>query len=460
MSSHPLDPLLKPHSIAVIGASKDPSKWGYKIYHNILNNHYDGDVYPVNPTAQEILGRQCYPDLASIPGEVDLAVVVIPATAAMAIVDDCGNKGVKALCVITAGFSEVGKEGEALEQELKKKTAAYGIRMLGPNTMGFVNRSIGLNCSITPRMPHKGEISFISQSGALSLALTDWAIGSHMGMNCIISTGNKADVSEADLLEYFEKDECTWTIAMYIEGLKDGRRFIESASKVKKPMLTIKAGASEAGARAAASHTGSLAGSDAVYDSAFRQSGVIRVEGVEEMFDSAMAMSTQPRPKGNRVAILSNGGGMAIMASDACERRGMQVPQLNKYTRAGIARLLPAFASVKNPVDTVAKSDYHIYKEAMRALIDDQDIDCVMAIYAHAGMTDAMEPARAVVDVLKEKYPKPVVACWMGGEDIDQVAKMFRENRVPFYSTPERAAEALRSLIEYDGFLVKKRVKR
>lgn len=460
MSGHSLDPLLKPKSIAVIGASKDESKWGYKVYHNIVSNHYKGQVYPVNPSTPEILGNRCYPAVSAIPGEVDLGVVIVPAPAVPGVVDDCGKKGVKALCVITAGFSEIGPEGAALEEALKKKVGSYGMRMLGPNTMGFVNRSISLNASIVPRMPYRGEISFISQSGALGLALTDWATGSHLGLNCIISTGNKADVAEADLLEFFEQDEDTWTISMYIEGLKDGRKFIESAVQVKKPMLAIKAGASQAGARAAASHTGSLAGSDAVYDTAFRQCGVIRVEGVEEMFDAAMAMSTQPRPKGNRVAILSNGGGMAIMASDACERRGMTVPPLNKYTKAGIAKLLPAFASVKNPVDTVAKSDYHIYREAMKALIDDQEIDCVMAIYAHAGMTDAMEPAQAVVDALKEKYPKPVVACWMGGEDIEAVARMFRKSRVPFYPVPERAAEALRTLIAYDSSLTRKKVKR
>ncbi len=190
-----------------------------------------------------------------------------------------------------------------------------------------------------------------------------------------------------------------------------------------------------------------------VYDEAFKQCGVIRVEGIEEMFDAAMALSTQPRAKGNRVAILSNGGGAAIMASDACERRGMSVPPLNKHTKAGIARLLPAFASVKNPVDTVAKSDYELYRDALKMLIDDNDIDCVMMIYAHAGFTSASEPARAVIDTLKEKYPKPVVACWMGGEEVNAVARMFRKNRVPYYPVPERAAEALSSLIKYNEFL-------
>lgn len=456
MNGHSLEPLLKPRNIAVIGASKDESKWGFKVYRNITGNQFSGRVFPVNPSTTEINGNRCYPDVKSIEDELDLAVVIVPASAVLKVVDECGEKGVKALSVITAGFSEVGPEGAELEQALKEKARSYGMRMLGPNTMGFVNASIGLNASIVPRMPRMGEISFISQSGALGLALTDWAIGNQVGLNYIVSTGNKADVSEADLLEYFQEDPETWTIAMYIEGLKDGRKFIDSAAKVRKPVLAIKAGVSEAGARAAASHTGSLAGSDAVYDSAFKQGGVIRVEGVEEMFDAAMAVSTQPRAKGNRIAILSNGGGVAIMASDACERRGMSVPPLNKFTKAGIARLLPAFASVKNPIDTVAKSDYNIYKESMRALIDDDDIDCVMAIYAHGGFTDAMEPARAVVDMLKEKYPKPVVACWMGGEDIDAVARMFHKNRVPFYPVPERAAEALRTLIEYNASLAKK----
>jgi acetyl coenzyme A synthetase (ADP forming)-like protein len=448
-----LNSLLRPRSIAVIGVSREPSKWGYKVFHNIISNSYKGKAYPVNPSTPDIDGIKCYARVGDIPGEVDLAIIIVPASAVLQVIDECGAKKAGALCVITAGFSEVGPEGAALEEKLKQKAASYGMRMLGPNTMGFVNNSISLNASIVPRMPPKGEISFITQSGALGLSLVDWAIGSNLGMNCVVSTGNKADVSEADLLEFFEQDKDTWTISMYIEGLKDGRKFMEAAGKVKKAKLAIKAGVSQAGARAAASHTGSLAGSDAVYDAAFKQCGVVRVEGVEEMFDAAMALSTQPRAKGNRVAILSNGGGAAIMASDACERRGMKVPELTRHTKAGIARLLPAFASVKNPIDTVAKSDYEIYKDALRMLINDKDIDCVMVIYAHAGFTSAAEPARAVVDMLKEKYPKPVVACWMGGREVNAVAGMFRRNRVPFYPAPERAAEALSALIRYNGFL-------
>jgi acetyl coenzyme A synthetase (ADP forming)-like protein len=447
-----LKPLVRPETIAVIGASKDPSKWGYKVFHNIVSNGYKGKVFPVNPSTPEIDDQRCFPDVGSIPGGVDLGIVIVPAAAALHVVDECGAKGVKALCVITAGFSEVGPEGAALEEQLKEKVKSYGMRMLGPNTMGFLNNSISLNASIVPKMPPVGDISFMSQSGALGLSLVDWAIGNNLGMNCVVSTGNKADVSEADLLEYFDEDKHTWTIAMYIEGLKDGRRFIDVAKKVKKAKLAIKAGVSQAGARAAASHTGSLAGSDAVYDAAFRQCGVVRVEGVEEMFDAAMALSTQPMAKGNRVAILSNGGGAAIMASDACERRGLKVPELKRHTKAGIARLLPAFASVKNPIDTVARSDYDIYKDTLKMLIDDHDIDCVMVIYAHAGFTSAAEPARAVVDMLREKFPKPVVACWMGGREVSAVANMFRRNLVPYYPVPERAAEALSSLIKYAEF--------
>ncbi len=453
MTASPLDPLLKPGSIAVVGASNVEPKWGYKVFHNIISNQYQGKVYPVNPGDQEVQGLKCYPRVQDIPGDVDLAVIIVPVAVVMGVIDDCGAKKVKALVVITAGFSEVGPEGAELERQLKEKVASYGMRMLGPNTMGFANRSIGLNASIIPQLPPMGEISFITQSGALGLAIADWALGSQMGMNCVVSTGNKADVSEADLLGYFNGDPDTWTIVMYIEGLKDGRRFMEEADKVRKPMLAIKAGVSEAGARAAASHTGSLAGSDALYSAAFKQCGVTRVEGVEEMFDAALALASQPRALGNRVAILSNGGGLAIMASDACERRGMTVPPLNKYTKAGIAKMLPAFASVKNPVDTVAKSDYNIYYESMKALLKDEEIDCVMVMYAHGGMTDPMEPAKAVIDAVQEKYPKPVVAVWMGGEDIADVAREFRKNRVPFYPVPERAAEALRGLIEYNTFM-------
>lgn len=453
MNKNSLSTLLKPESIAVIGVSREPSKWGYKVFHNIISNGYKGKAYPVNPSAPDIDGVKCFPDIGAVPGPVDLAIIIVPSSLVLQVVDECGAKKVKALCVITAGFGETGPEGAALEEQLKQKAAGYGMRMLGPNTMGFLNNSIALNASIVPKMPPKGEISFITQSGALGLSLVDWAIGSNMGMNCVVSTGNKADVSEADLLEYFEQDKATWTISMYIEGLKDGRKFMDAAKKVKKAKLAIKAGVSQAGARAAASHTGSLAGSDAVYDAAFRQCGVVRVEGVEEMFDAAMALSTQPEAKGNRVAILSNGGGAAIMASDACERRGMKVPELTKHTKAGIARLLPAFASVKNPIDTVAKSDYDLYREALKMLMDDRDIDCVMVIYVHAGFGSAAEPARAVIDMLKEKYPKPAVACWMGGREVNAVANMFRRNRVPYYPVPERAAEALNSLIKYGEYL-------
>ncbi len=449
MAEHPLSRLLRPASIAVIGASRDPAKWGCRVLRNIVGNPYKGKVYAVNPSVSAVEGVACYPGVRDIPGEVDLAVVIVPSHLVPGVVDECGEKGVKALCVITAGFGETGPEGARLEERVRDRAASHGMRMLGPNTMGFLNNSIGLNASVVPKMPPKGEISFITQSGALGLSLVDWSIGSHLGMNCVVSTGNKADVSEADLLEYFEEDRDTRTIAMYIEGLRDGRRFIEAARKVRKPKLAIKAGMSRAGARAAASHTGSLAGSDAVYDAAFRQCGVVRVEGVGEMFDAAMALSTQPRAKGNRVAILSNGGGAAIMASDACERRGLTVPELRRHTKAGIARLLPAFASVRNPIDTVAKSDHDIYRDALHALIDDPGIDCVLVIYAHGGFTSPEEPARAVIDALRDDYPKPVVACWMGGREVGEVARMFRRNRVPYYPTPERAAEALSALIRH-----------
>jgi acetyl coenzyme A synthetase (ADP forming)-like protein len=444
-----LDPLLRPGSVAVIGAGRDPAKWGYKVLRNILGNPYKGRVYPVNPSTRDIEGLECHAGVGDVPGEVDLAVVIVPSSAVLRVVDECGAKRVKALCVITAGFGETGPEGAALEARLREKAASHGMRMLGPNTMGLINTDIGLNASIVPKMPPKGGISFITQSGALGLSLVDWAIGAHLGMHCVVSTGNKADVCEADLLAHFERDADTRTVCMYIEGLRDGRRFMEEAKKTRKPKLAIKAGASESGARAAASHTGSLAGSDAVYDAAFRQCGVVRVEGVGEMFDAAMALSTQPPARGNRVAILSNGGGAAIMASDACERRGLTVPELRRHTKAGIARLLPAFASVKNPIDTAARSDYDIVREALRALIDDKGIDCVMVIYAHGGFTSPEEPARAVIDALGDRYPKPVVACWMGGREVGDVARLFRRSGVPCYPTPERAAEALSTLIRH-----------
>ncbi|MFA4935763.1 MAG: CoA-binding protein [Candidatus Methanoperedens sp.] len=448
-----LSSIFEPASIAVIGASNNETKWGGRLLKNILSG-FKGQVYPVNPNEKVVQGVTSYPSVMDIPYDVGMAVIAVPAQFVLPVVEECGKKGVKGLVVISAGFSESGEAGGALEQKLVSLVRKYGMRMIGPNTLGIVNEPFNLNASIIGQLPRRGPISFITQSGTLGLAIADWTIDMGLGLCKVISTGNKADTDDVDLIEYLDSDPSTGVIAMYAEGIKRGRAFIEAARRIKKPIIAIKTGRSKRGAKAVFSHTGSIAGSDDVYSAAFRQAGILRVDTINEVFDAALAFSCQPLPKGNNVAILSNGGGASIVATDECERHGINIVDLAEETKEKIKKVIPEFASASNPVDTAGTTSFTIYNEAIKALLRDKNVDALIVIYVHTQMSNAMPPAEAVVEI-KRKCPKPVIACWMGGAGTEEGVEILKSGCLPNYSVPERAVKALAALIRHREFLEK-----
>ncbi|MFZ2411764.1 MAG: CoA-binding protein [Candidatus Methanoperedens sp.] len=448
-----LSSIFEPASIAVIGASNNETKWGGRLLKNILSG-FKGQVYPVNPNEKVVQGMISYPSVMDIPYDVEMAVIAVPAQFVLPVVEECGKKGVKGLVVISAGFSESGEAGGALEQKLVSIVRKYGMRMIGPNTLGIVNEPFNLNASIIGQLPRRGPISFITQSGTLGLAIADWTIDMGLGLCKVISTGNKADTDDVDLIEYLDSDPSTGVIAMYAEGIKRGKAFIEAARRTKKPIIAIKTGRSKRGAKAVFSHTGSIAGSDDVYSAAFRQAGILRVDTIDEVFDAALAFSCQPLPKGNNVAILSNGGGASIVATDECERHGINIVDLAEETKEKIRKVIPEFASASNPVDTAGTTSFTIYSEAIKALLRDKNVDALIAIYVHTQMSNAMPPAEAVVEI-KRKCPKPVIACWMGGAGTEEGVDILKSGCLPNYSVPERAVKALAALIRHREFLEK-----
>ncbi|MDP2841745.1 MAG: CoA-binding protein, partial [Candidatus Methanoperedens sp.] len=421
---------------------------------------YKGKVYPVNPGETNIQGLDSYHSVLDIPGEVEMALIIVPAKFVLSVVEECGKKGVKGLIVISAGFGETGND--ELEKELVSIVRKYGMRMIGPNTLGIVNEPAGLNASIIGKFPSPGSISFITQSGSLGLALAEWTIDTGIGLSKVISTGNKADTDDVDLIEYLNNDPSTGVIAMYVEGIKRGREFIDAVRRVRKPIVAIKTGRSKRGAKAVFSHTGSIAGSDEVYSAAFRQAGILRVDNIDELFDAALAFSCQPLPSGNNVAILSNGGGASIVAADECERQGLNIVDLNPETREKIKKVLPQFASNSNPIDTAGTVSFEIYHNSIKALHDDPNVDAIIVIYVHTMMFSAMPPAEAVVEMkqkcIKAKSRKPIIACWMGGAGTEEGVEILKSGCIPNYPVPERAVKALSCLIKHREFLDKVKI--
>ncbi len=449
-----LTSIFEPKSIAVIGASNNVNKWGGRILKNILSS-FKGPIYPVNPKEENILGATSYPSVLDIPGEVEMAVIALPSQSVLAVTEDCGKKGVKGVIVVSAGFSETGNE--EMEKELVSIVDKYGMRMIGPNTLGIVNEPVSLNASIIGRLPHPGPISFITQSGTLGLAIAEWTIDMGIGLCKIVSTGNKANIDDADIIEYLSRDPLTGVIAMYTEGLKRGKVFMDAARRVTKPIIAIKTGRSKRGAKAVFSHTGSIAGSDEIFSAAFRQAGILRVDSIEDVFDAALAFSCQPLPGGNNVAILSNGGGAAIVATDECEKHGINIVDLAEETKQKIKDVVPQYASISNPIDTAAAVSYRIYSEVIKALLLDQNVDALIVIYVHSIMSNARPPAAAVVE-MKQNTRKPILTCWLGGAGTEEGIEILKRGGLPNYSVPERAAKALAALIKHREFLGKVKI--
>jgi acetyltransferase len=437
-----------PKSIAVVGASTRPGTVGNDIFRNLLYAEFKGSVYPVNPKATSIVGVHAYRSLAEIPAAIDLAVLIVPASSILGVVDEAIAKGVGALVVISAGFKEVGPEGAALEAKLRDKVRAAGIPLIGPNCLGVINTdpAVSMNAAFGRKMPEAGNLAFISQSGALCTSVLDYAEERQMGFSKFISFGNKADVNEIDLLAYLAKDEKTSVIAMYLEDVTNGRRFIETVREIfwetHKPMLCLKSGRSPEGAKAVSSHTGSLAGSDSVYNALLAQSGVQRVETIAELFDYAALYTTQPLPRGGRIAIVTNAGGPGIMATDAAVRHGLKLAELSDATKAKLKKSLPVTASLRNPIDVIGDARADRYKAALRTVLEDENVDMGLVILTPQSMTDIEETAAAVPESI-QGINKPVVCSFMGAKDMAAGVRILRTAGVPNYPFPEDGVKSL-----------------
>ncbi|MBI4530475.1 MAG: CoA-binding protein, partial [Candidatus Latescibacteria bacterium] len=457
VSTRPLQGMFAPRAIAVIGASAKEGTVGQSVFQNLLFNRYTGTIYPINPKYKSLLGVRCYSDVKSIGDpEVDLAMIIIPAPVVPGVLRDCGTAGIRNAVVISAGFKEVGGEGVKLEEEAKGVAREMGISLLGPNCLGIINTdpAVSMNASFARTMPQRGNIGFISQSGALCTAILDYARGNNIGFSKFISFGNKADINENDLLCFLADDPQTDVILMYIEDLTDGRRFIKIAREItgerhpSKPILAIKTGRTLEGAGAAASHTGSLAGTDEVYDAILAQSGVLRVETVEDLFDYAMAFANRPLPKDNRVAIVTNAGGPGIMTTDACVRYGLRLSQLTSETVEKLKTKLPPTANFHNPIDVIGDAQSDRYRVALEGVLADEGVDGVIVILTPQNMTD-IEAIAGVVWETSQHFPKPVIASFMGLYDVSQGVKVLREHGIPHYPFPESAARSLAAMYRY-----------
>ncbi|MBI5641454.1 MAG: CoA-binding protein, partial [Nitrospirae bacterium] len=394
-----LETLFYPKTIAVVGASNDPHKVGYAILNNIKKFGYQGEIIPVNPKSDEILGLKTSKSILDMQKDADLAVIAIPAAMVPGAIRDCVAKGIKSAVIISAGFKEAGASGIMLEEELKAIAREGKIRLLGPNCLGIINTVHNLNATFAAGMLPKGRLAFFSQSGALGIAILDWAIGNRIGFSKFISLGNKADLNETDFIEYFIKDDETDIILGYIEDVVDGRRFLEIAKKASriKPIILVKSGGTQAGARAASSHTGALAGSENAFTAAFRQTGVIRAEGIEDLFETAKAFNSKKLPEGNNLLIVTNAGGPGIIAADTAEKLSINLPTLSKETIQTLSALLPKNASLYNPVDIIGDAPAERYAAVFEHALNDPNIDGFLVILTPQATINAEDAAKAVI---------------------------------------------------------------
>jgi acetyltransferase len=469
-SINPLDAIFAPKSVAVIGASTTPGKVGHDIFVNILKGGYTGTLYPVNPSARNISSVRAYKSLTEIPDEIDLGIVILPPKAALQSVQEAVKKGVKGIVIVSAGFREIGPEGRAIEDRLLATCREAGVRLIGPNCLGVINPlpAVRLNASFSARMPKAGNVSFISQSGALCTAVLDFAADRNFGFSKFISIGNKADVDELDLLRYLHRDHDTEVILIYVEELRRGPEFIDAVKEITcgdyrpKPVLVIKSGRTSAGAQAAASHTGSLAGTEGVYDAIFVQSGIIRVASIDELFDFATAFAYKNEselgkmrrkvPAGNRVAIVTNAGGPGIVATDMTMFSGLQLARFKDETIETLASHLPSTANLHNPVDIIGDASIDRYENALGAVIRDEGVDGALVILTPQSMTDVLGTAEAIARIARKSF-KPIMCCFMGVIDVSQGVKFLQEQGIPVYKFPENAAKAFGAVYRYSSWL-------
>lgn len=442
-----LKAIFSPQSVAVIGASPDPVRLGHRVLKNILDHGYQGNIYPIHPRATEVLGLCAYPSVLDVPNPIDLAVVVIPPQHVIAAVDECGRKGIKGLVVITAGFKEVGGAGRELERELLATVRRYGMRMIGPNSLGIIDTISKLNASFANAMPLPGNIALMSQSGAICTAILDWSHQQGIGFSRFVSLGNKTDVDEVALLESWNRDEHSRVILAYLEAIDDGPGFIRVAREVTKttPVVAIKSGTTAAGTRAASSHTGSLAGSEAAYETAFAQSGILRARTLNELFDLALVFAYQPMIRGNRVAIVTNAGGPGIIATDAVERSGLAMAEFTPETIRHLQETLPPNANVFNPIDVIGDATPDRYAVAIKAALADPNVDGLIILFTPQAVSEPLTTANLIINLTKGT-DKPVVTSFMGGASIEKAVQALNAARIPNYLFPERAVQSLAAM--------------
>lgn len=449
-----LRPFFKPKGVAVIGASRNPHKLGYGVVRNLKDYRYQGGIYPVNKSATEILELPCYESVAEVPDPVDLAVIIVPASVVPKIIKQCGQRGINHAIVISGGFSETGEEGQKLEQELKRVAKEWDVNFIGPNCIGTIDTHTPVNTTFVTGMPESGEIGFCSQSGAMVASVIDWARGAGVGFSRIVSLGNQVDINETQMIKALHQDNQTSVITAYIEGVSDGKAFMETAQKAAKdkPIVALKGGRGESGARAVASHTGALAGSTEAYEAAFDRAGVQQASTMEEMFDWARALAWQPLPKGKNVAVLTNAGGPAILAVDALEKAGLNLAELTPETKNYLASRLPKAASVSNPVDVLAGSGPGTYAVALDALLTDETVDSVVVIQAPQ---DWFLPASLaeVVGEVAGVHHKPVITSIMGKASVEEALTILHKRKIPNVAFPERVASVLAAMVKRKEWL-------
>ena len=445
-----LTKMFKPESVAVIGASNTPGKVGYIIVDNLINDGFEGEIYPVNPKGGEILGKKAYANIKDIEGKVDLVIITIPSPFVNTAVKECGEVGIENMVVITAGFKEVGEEGAKLEAELTALGEEYGINIIGPNSLGITDSHTPLNGSFSQMMPPTGNIAFISQSGAMMVAIIDWSVTSGIGFSKVISLGNKAGVTEIELLQYLAEDDETNVIICYLESISDDEDFVRTMRETaaKKPIIILKSGSSSAGAAAASSHTGALAGSDLAFDTAFHQSGIMRVETMAELFDLGLAFSKAPLPKGDNVAIITNAGGGGVLTVDAMEKAGLNLVQFDEETTAKLKECVTDEGSAKNPIDVLGDAPVSRYKESLELVLGYDDVDSLIIMVCPTASADPDGIAQAILEERKE-FDKPIIVVNMGGPSFEAANEALRANGVPTYVFPETAVTALEAMTRY-----------
>jgi acetate---CoA ligase (ADP-forming) len=451
-----MDDFFFPRSIAVIGASRESGKVGHSVLKNLVDANFQGELVPVNPNADEVLGLKAYPKVK----KVDLAIIVVPASIVPSVLEDSARVGVKASIIISAGFRESGPQGAILETQIREIAKAHNIRIVGPNCLGIISTGANVNASFASEFPSKGNISLISQSGAICTSFLDWAANESLGFDKLVSVGNKVDVAEAELLEYIARDPSTNVVALYVEGIDNGREFMRVAKEVSRmtPLVVLKAGRTDVGAKAASSHTGALAGSDAAYDAAFTQSGIIRVNSIDELFDAANAFSRCPIPKSPGMAIITNAGGLGVLASDAAVEHKVPLANFTKETIIALQGALTRESNVYNPVDILGDAQPQRYVDTLKTVLADQNVGLVTVLLTPQAMTEPEETA-GMINELSLQASKPILTSFLGGKELTKSLDLLKQGKTANFTSPETAVRAASNLIKFRGIAMSEQIK-